>query len=100
MLMDFHGAQDIPPLPSSNEDHLLYAILPSSPANETTATESSTHSFPMQQQWLLCGSLALAFYCLAFIGCLHKGLDTVSCVRIPKVNNKQFVIIIFSCIHC
>ncbi|CAJ0899842.1 6072_t:CDS:10 [Entrophospora sp. SA101] len=80
MFMDFNGAQDIP-MPPSYEDHLLSYEISPSPATETTTTE---HSFPIQQQWLLCGSLALAFYCLAFIGCLHKGLDTVSCTRIPK----------------
>ncbi len=89
MLMDFNGSPDIPPTPSETSGE---NILQSLEITTTSSPETKMETlFTTQLQWLFCSSLAIIFYCLAFIGCLHKGLDSVNCTRIPKV----FIIIIF-----
>ncbi|CAG8551478.1 2016_t:CDS:10 [Diversispora eburnea] len=45
---------------------------------------SESTAFPEPLAWLFCASLAIAMYCMAIIGIVHKGLDSVNLMRIPK----------------
>ncbi|GBB99866.1 hypothetical protein RclHR1_03660013 [Rhizophagus clarus] len=77
-LRDFPGAEEIPLPGAQGEDHgtgLKRAV---------PASADLTSEFPTPVRWLFCASLAISIYCMATIGILHKGLDSVTCLRIPK----------------
>ncbi|RHZ88764.1 hypothetical protein Glove_21g57 [Diversispora epigaea] len=61
---------------SDVSSHLLYG--------REVSSESTITEFPEPLAWLFCASLAIAMYSMAIIGILHKGLDSVSLMRIPK----------------
>ena len=45
----------------------------------------SVDFLPESLRWLFCVSLAISIYCMAIIGMLHKGLDSINCSRVQKV---------------
>ncbi|CAG8448429.1 10115_t:CDS:10 [Diversispora eburnea] len=61
---------------SNNSSHLLFG--------REVSSENTITKFPESLAWLFCASLATAMYSMATIGILHKGLDSVSLMRIPK----------------
>jgi hypothetical protein len=75
-IRDFLGAESIP-LPEAHGE----------------GVPGSADFFPGPLRWLFCVSLAISIYCMAIIGILHKGLDTVNCSRVPKVSTKLNFII-------
>ncbi|CAG8487368.1 7485_t:CDS:10 [Ambispora leptoticha] len=78
---DFSGGDLIPTGPGASEE--VHA--------ESASTQTSVDE-PVY--WLLSGSLALAIYCMAFIGVLHKSLDEQDSLRISKKNRIALRIIV------
>jgi hypothetical protein len=86
-LRDFPGAETIPTkIQTGSGSHILMTEL------SAVTSEEGDSGFPSSLSWLYCVTLAIALYCLAIIGVLHKGLDKEDCLRIPKVtlNNNIF----------
>ncbi|KAF0496177.1 LtrA-domain-containing protein [Gigaspora margarita] len=54
-------------------------------SHESSPESSPEFSTPLAV--LFCTSLAIAMYCMATIGILHKSLDAVDCTKLSKVNN-------------
>ncbi|CAG8476537.1 22844_t:CDS:2, partial [Gigaspora rosea] len=48
--------------------------------------EESSHEFSTPLAVLFCTSLAIAMYCMAIIGILHKSLDAVDCTKLSKAS--------------
>ncbi|RIA96032.1 bacterial low temperature requirement A protein [Glomus cerebriforme] len=79
-LRDFPGAESIP-LP---DVHGLDGGGGEEVKRALPASADSTSEFPASLRWLFCVSLAISIYCMATIGMLHKGLDSVTYLRIRK----------------
>ncbi|CAG8519481.1 5356_t:CDS:2, partial [Paraglomus occultum] len=82
---DFPGASSIPDgsLTGSSSDLSSHLNTNSALAYVTSDVEGSS-AMPKDLIWLFCVSSGVVLYCMASIGMLHKGLDTVDSLRIPK----------------
>ncbi|CAG8511839.1 165_t:CDS:2 [Paraglomus brasilianum] len=82
---DFPGAHSIPDgeLTDSSSDLSSHLNTDSALAYATSDVGGAS-AMPKELIWLFCVSSGIILYCMAAIGMLHKGLDTVDSLRIPK----------------
>ncbi|RHZ88891.1 hypothetical protein Glove_21g385 [Diversispora epigaea] len=79
-IMDYLGEEKNPASDVVEDSDVSGHLL----SGREVSSGSTITEFPESLVWLFCASLASAMYSMAIIGILHKGLDSVSLMRIPK----------------